>query len=142
MTMMHGDDAGMVFPPLVAPVQIVIMPIGKDENVFKYAEQLYNNCKKTFRTVLDNDSTRTPGARFYHWEKQGVPIRLEIGRRDLDKDVITLYRRDTREKRTIPLDVLQHAVTSLLEDVQENLYRTVSDIFNNLYLGLRKDKVL
>jgi prolyl-tRNA synthetase len=118
----HGDDSGAVLPPAVAPVQVVIIPIPHKElekQIGKTCEDVAEKLKKAnVRTEIDLRSDLTPGAKYYYWELRGVPIRMEIGPRDLKNKEVTLVRRDTLEKQTCK-------VTKLMETV-ENTMKTMT----------------
>src|SRR5512136_3250242 len=103
----HGDDKGLVLPWGVAPVQIVIVPIllGDKEKVLEVSQNLQNNLASAGLRVQLDTSDERPGAKFYTWEMKGVPIRLEVGPRDIEKGVVTLVRRD-KVKKTVPMDGL------------------------------------
>lgn len=119
----HGDDKGLVLPPEIAPIQVVIIPIyskqADGEAVLKACNELRNELSR-YRVVLDTDDGR-PGAKFYKWEKQGVPIRLEIGPRDLSKSSVTLVRRDTGKKESVKRSELQSRLAQAMIDVLENI---------------------
>jgi prolyl-tRNA synthetase len=122
--MTHGDDSGLVLPPAVAPYQIVIVPIGRDnwrETVLPRALEIRRELEAAgFRVTLDERDER-PGWKFAEWELRGVPLRLEIGPRDIEKSQVLIARRDTREKLGVPMDVLAIRVRELLDDVQRTL---------------------
>ena len=123
LIMVHGDDDGLVIPPRIAPLQVRIVPIGEDKEITKVAE----NCKKALDKagiIADIDlSEKSPGFKFAEAEVLGIPVRIEIGKRDLDNGVITLARRDTKEKYQISLKAnLAEEVTKLMEAIQTNLY--------------------
>ena len=119
----HGDDKGLVLPPEIAPIQVIIIPIyskqADDDAVLKACNELRNELSH-YRVVLDTDDVR-PGAKFYKWEKQGVPIRLEIGPRDLSKSSVTLVRRDTGKKESVKRSELYFRLAQAMSDVLENI---------------------
>lgn len=120
--MVHGDDNGLVLPPKVAPTQIVIIPVAQHkEGVLDKAYELKKLLSATFRTELD-DSDNSPGWKFNQWEMKGVPIRLEIGPRDIEAGQCVLARRDTGEKVTVSLDSVSDSVAALLDTIQQNLF--------------------
>jgi prolyl-tRNA synthetase len=127
LVMVHGDDKGLVLPPKVAPVQAVIVPITyKDADASailakakEILEKLEANC---IAAVLDDRAEYTPGWKFNEWELKGVPVRIEIGPRDLKQNHVTLARRDTGKKTTAPMDEAAQATEKLLEEIQNNLY--------------------
>ncbi|WP_406656843.1 proline--tRNA ligase [Methanolobus sp. ZRKC2] len=120
----HGDEKGLVMPPEVAPVQVVIIPI-----VFKKAEDVLQACEEVkekleavgIRVKLDASDNR-PGAKYYKWEMKGVPVRLEIGPRDLKNNAAMLARRDTGEKQQVSLDNIEDEVLSMFSVIQDSLY--------------------
>lgn len=123
LIMVHGDENGLVIPPKVAPIQLVILPIAqKKEGVLDKAYELKDKLSKEFRVELD-DSNNSPGWKFNEWELKGVPIRLEIGPRDIENNQAVLARRDTGEKISVSLDNLNEEVAKLLDDIQDNLYK-------------------
>jgi prolyl-tRNA synthetase len=122
--MTHGDDSGLVLPPKVAPYQVAIVPIGRDnwrEAVLPHAEKLRDVLVAAgVRVTLDERDER-PGWKFSEWELRGVPLRLEIGPKDIEKSQVVIARRDTREKVQLPMDGLAARVAELLDDVQRTL---------------------
>lgn len=119
--MVHGDDSGLVLPPEVAPVQLVIVPVQMHkEGVIEKAGALKEKLQKTVRVQLD-DSDKMPGWKFSEHEMRGVPVRLEIGPKDIEKNQCVLVRRDTREKLFVSLDELEGKVSELLQEMQTAL---------------------
>jgi prolyl-tRNA synthetase len=131
--MVHADDYGLVLPPRIAPKQVVIIPIGNDEKVNnlcnKYKEELLNN---NIVCYID-DSNKTPGYKFAEAEVNGIPVRIEIGSRDLENNKITLVRRDTREKITVDstVDIVKY-ISELLETIQKDMYNRALERQNKL----------
>lgn len=120
LIMVHSDDNGLVLPPKIAPTQIVVVPIG---NAIDKAYEIYNLLKdKGFKVIID-DSDKTPGFKFAEAEVNGIPVRIEVGERDLANNKITIARRDTYEKEVIDVnsDIATY-VNDLLNDIQTNLY--------------------
>lgn len=127
VVMVHGDDRGLVFPPKVAPVQIVIVPIpykGADPSaITAKAKEVADKLKaKKLSVVLDDREEYTPGWKFNQWELKGVPIRIEIGPRDLKQQQVTVARRDTYQKIAVKEEAVINAVETLLEEIQRNMY--------------------
>ncbi len=122
--MVHGDDSGLVLPPRIAPFQVVIVPIGRDnwrETVLPTAQKIQLELQAAgIRVTLDARDER-PGWKFSEWEMRGVPLRVEIGPKDIEKSAVLVARRDTREKQSLPMDGLPAAVKTLLADVQAGL---------------------
>ena len=124
LIMVHGDDNGLVLPPYVAPTQVVIIPIQmKNPEVLKKAKEYYELLKKNGIRVKLDDSDHTPGWKYSEYEMKGVPLRLEIGPRDLANGVLVLAKRNTGEKITVKEDELVNKVNSLLSDIHSEMYR-------------------
>ena len=120
--MVHGDDNGLVLPPKVAPIQVVIVPIAMHkEGVLEKAKELADKLSDTFRVKLD-DSDNSPGWKFSEYEMKGVPLRLEIGPKDIEQNQCVLVRRDNREKTFVSLDNLTEEIPKLLQAVHDGLY--------------------
>ena len=120
--MAHGDDRGLVLPPKIAPTQVVIVPIAmKKEGVLEKADELKNRLSQICRVKID-DSDKSPGWKFAEYEMRGVPIRLEIGPKDIEKNQCVIVRRDNLEKSFVSLDELETAIPELLEKVHEGMY--------------------
>jgi prolyl-tRNA synthetase len=119
--MVHGDDNGLVLPPRIAPVQVVIVPVQQQkEGVLDKAFEL-KGMLSNFRVKVD-DSDKSPGWKFSESEMRGIPIRVEIGPRDIEQNQAVLVRRDTHEKIMVSLDELDQQVKDLLDDIQKNMY--------------------
>ncbi len=122
--MSHGDDSGLVLPPAIAPKQVMIIPIAQHkEGVLDKANELFERLKKQFRMGIDV-SDQTPGWKFSEYEMKGVPLRLEIGPKDIENNQCVLVRRDNREKTFVSLDNLEAEITRLLDEIASNLYNT------------------
>lgn len=123
MVMMHSDNKGLVLPPRVAPTQAVIVPIiiGDPEKILTRARKVANMIKDK-DVILDDRDEYTPGWKYADWEMRGVPVRIEIGPKDVEKDQVVLVRRDTGEKQFVKTADLIMALDKLLEDIQQNLY--------------------
>lgn len=120
--MSHSDNNGLVLPPPIAPVQVVILPVAQHkEGVLEKAYELKNRLAETFRVKLD-DSDNSAGWKFSEYEMKGVPLRLEIGPRDISNDQCVLVRRDNREKSFVKLDDLETTISSLLKDIADSIY--------------------
>ena len=119
--MVHGDDNGLVLPPKIAPIQVVIIPIAQHkEGVIEKAEQIKDRLSSLTRVKLDS-SDKMPGWKFAEYEMKGVPIRLEIGPKDIENNQCVLVRRDTMEKITISLDDVEKEIVELLARIQEDM---------------------
>lgn len=120
--MVHGDDNGLVLPPFVAPIQVVIVPIAAHkEGVLDKAAELKKALEDKFRVKLD-DSDKMPGWKFAEYEMKGVPLRVEIGPRDIENNQCVCVRRDNGEKTVVPLDQLAQEVERLLQAVRDGMY--------------------
>ena len=125
MIMIHGDDKGLVLPPMIAPTQVVIVPILFDntkKEVTKKAEEIQKKLKK-IRVHLDAREEYSPGWKYNEWELKGVPIRIEIGPKDLEKKQVVIVRRDTGKKEFLPLKEIEKRIPEILEKIQENLFK-------------------
>lgn len=129
LVMAHSDDEGLVLPPKLAPVQVVIVPIyNKDAEICRRLDAKAEELVKAFRSKgirvkYDNDDSSRPGWKFAEYELQGVPVRIALGPRDMEQNVAEVARRDTREKQSISLDMLTEQVPALLEDIHNNMFR-------------------
>ncbi len=126
----HGDNKGLILPPDVAPIQVVIIPIifkGKEKHVTQTCQDICNQLREhNITTHIDNRDI-TPGNKFYDWELKGVPLRIEIGPRDIQKNMVTLVRRDTHTKQTIPQKNLVNALQQHITTIADSLYTTAKD---------------
>lgn len=121
--MAHGDNRGLKLPPKVAPIQVVIVPIAQQkENVLEENKKLNEKLSKKFRTKLDDRDNYSVGYKFNDWEMRGVPVRLEMGPRDIENEQVTLVRRDTQEKMIVKIDEVEEKISELLEDIQKSMY--------------------
>ena len=120
--MSHGDNSGLVLPPKIAPVQVAIIPIAQHkEGVLDFARSLLSRLTANFRTKLD-DSDHSPGWKFSEYEMKGVPLRLEIGPKDIEAGQAVLVRRDNREITIVPLENLEAAIQAGLDEVQKAIF--------------------
>jgi prolyl-tRNA synthetase len=127
LVMAHSDDNGLVLPPKIAPVQVVIVPIYKGEEskpvIDAKVNEIMNALKAAgIRVKFDNNDNTRPGWKFAEHELKGVPVRLAMGLRDLENNVVELARRDTKEKKSVSLDGIAGYVSGLLEEIQQNLF--------------------
>ncbi|MEX1186896.1 MAG: proline--tRNA ligase [Gemmatimonadaceae bacterium] len=138
LVMTHGDDVGLRTPPLLAPIEIVIVPIWKSEDdrdrVFEAASRLRTSLVEwerrdphRLRVHLDDREGMTPGAKYYEWELRGVPLRIELGPRDLDKNQAVLVRRDDRSKKPVSLDAIGEEAAELLVAIQDAMLEAARD---------------
>jgi prolyl-tRNA synthetase len=132
LVMAHGDDNGLVLPPKIAPLQVVIVPIYKGDDqkaqLDAKANEIMDQLKNLgVRVKYDNNDNARPGWKFAEYEMKGVPIRLALGARDLEKGVIEVARRDTKEKKVVGLDGIAQYVDGQLLDIQHNLYKKAKE---------------
>jgi prolyl-tRNA synthetase len=138
LVMTHGDDNGLRVPPLLAPLELVVVPIYKTDEersqVVEAAKRILVKVREwerrrpgLLRVHLDDRDGVKPGAKYYEWELKGVPLRMELGPRDLAKNSCVLVRRDTREKRPASLDTLGEDIAELLIRIQEDMLIAARD---------------
>lgn len=129
----HSDDKGLVLPPKVAQIQVVIVPIFKDETkelVISSAKKIVSKFSSKIRVKVDEREGYTPGFKFNYWELRGIPLRIEIGPKDIEKKQAIVVRRDTGAKVEIGLDGLEKKVEALLEEIQHDLYKKAEAFLN------------
>jgi len=132
LVMAHSDDDGLVLPPKIAPIQVVIIPIFKSEEEKKMIDEKVFPLMKDFKAIgvsvkYDDDDSRRPGWKFAEYEMKGVPVRIAIGARDIGKNIAEVARRDTKTKEPVTLDGLANTVLFLLDDIQKNIYQKAKD---------------
>lgn len=126
--MVHGDDNGLVLPPRVAPRQVAIVPIGNDEKAIAVGNKMLEKLQACGVRAFIDTSDKSAGFKFAEHEVNGIPVRIEIGKRDLEQGVVTLVRRDTREKINVPTDGdIVAEVKDLMEKIQKNLFETAKE---------------
>lgn len=130
--MVHGDDYGLVLPPKIAPIKVDIIPIGNDILTSSEIEIIKSKLSENNITFKVDDSDKTPGFKFAESEVNGTPIRIELGKRDLDNKKVTLVRRDTREKISVDINEVIDKIKFLLTDIQDNLYNRALERMNIL----------
>ena len=135
LVMTHSDDNGLVLPPNLAPIQVVIVPIYKSEEQFSEISKVAENLMKDLRSKgisckYDNRDTHRPGAKFAQYELQGVPLRIAIGPKDLENKTVELARRDTLTKSIVEIDKLTETIENLLSEIQEALFNRALDFRN------------
>ena len=126
LIMTHSDDKGLVVPPKLAPTQAVLIPIFRNKNkeeVLNYTEPLYKELKGRISVELDDDEQNSPGWKFAEWEMLGVPVRVEIGPRDVENGNVVVVRRDTGEKEVISRDKAADRIVELMDIIQDNLFQ-------------------
>jgi len=127
LIMAHSDDDGLILPPKLAPIHVVIVPIFKTDDEFNRISDKANEIAKALRkqgysVKYDNRDTQKPGFKFAEWELKGVPVRMAIGPRDLENGTVEVARRDTKTKQVIALAELEKSIPALLDDIQQNIY--------------------
>ena len=132
LIMAHSDDDGLILPPSLAPIQVVMVPIYKTDDernavLEKFEEISKALTAKGISVKIDDRDTLRPGFKFAEWEVKGVPVRLAMGARDLANDSMEVFRRDTLEKETMPIEKVADHIPALLEDIQKNIYRKALD---------------
>ena len=121
--MTHGDDNGLVLPPAVAPIQIVIIPVAMHkEGVLEENTALYNRLKDKFRTKLD-DSDNSPGWKFAEYEMRGVPVRIEMGPRDIENGECVIVTRYNMEKTVVKLENIEEVLETMMKDIHDGMYK-------------------
>lgn len=127
LVMAHSDDEGLVLPPKIAPIQVVIIPIYKGDDQKKIVDEKVKLLMEELKALgikvkYDNDDNNRPGWKFAEYELLGVPVRIAIGARDLQNNVVEIARRDTKEKKSVSIDGLANTVSRLLDEIQENIF--------------------
>ena len=135
LIMTHSDDNGLVLPPHLAPIQVVIVPIWKTDEQLALIDNKVSDIIANLKSLgvsvkYDNDDKKRPGFKFADYELKGVPVRLVIGARDLENGTVEVMRRDTLEKETVSIDGIESYVKNLLEDIQANIYKKALDYRN------------
>ncbi len=137
LIMSHSDDNGLVLPPHLAPIQVVIVPIFKNNDQLQKINETVAPIvaeleKRGISVKYDNSETKRPGFKFADYELKGVPVRLAIGARDIENGTVEVMRRDTLEKQVEPLDGIPGFIANLLEEIQENIYKKALDHRNEM----------
>jgi len=125
LVLTHGDDQGVIIPPKLADTQAVIIPIWQEnsrDKVFQFTAGVYEKLQKKFSVKLDDRDQYKPGYKYTEWEMVGVPVRIEIGPRDIDNKQVMVVRRDNRQKIAVPIDNLNAALQDILDTVQKDLF--------------------
>lgn len=127
LVMAHSDDDGLILPPKIAPIQVVIVPIFKGDEQKAMIDAKVNEIVKQLKSSgisvkYDDNENNRPGWKFAQYELQGIPVRLAIGARDLENNVVEVARRDTKEKKSVSLDGIASYITTLLDDIQSNIF--------------------
>ncbi len=136
LIMVHGDDNGIVLPPKMATTPVVIIPIWKNEQEKKEIESVVEKISKELKekninTEIDNRDYLTPGFKFNEWEKKGIPIRIEIGPKDIEKNKAVVCRRDTGQKQEVEIEKIPTNVESLLEQIQKDMFEKAKNFLDS-----------
>ena len=136
MIMVHGDNKGLVLPPKVSPIQVVIVPIYYSENDSKKVIEKATEIEKTLldkkiRVHVDKRSELTPGFKFHDWELKGIPLRIEIGPKDLEKQKVVIATRHNQEKTDLAIDKIKDEVTGILEKIQKEMFEAAKKILDD-----------
>ena len=134
--MTHSDDRGLVLPPKLAPHQVIFVPIYKNEEQLNSISEVVEDLRNQFTergisSKFDNRDTKRPGEKFAQHEIQGVPVRITIGPKDLEKKSIEIFRRDTLEKQFIKIEESLDFVSKLLDEIQKNLFDKAKNFRDN-----------
>ena len=149
LIMAHSDDEGLVLPPLLAPIQVVIVPIFKTTDQLDLIEEKLKPIiaglkAKDISAKFDHSDKYSPGFKFAEYELKGIPLRIAIGARDLENGTVELARRDTKEKSTVPQEGLVDRIENLLKEIQDNIYqkalayRTANTLIADDYTTFKK----
>lgn len=140
--MVHGDNRGLKLPPKIAPTQIIVVPIAMHkEGVLDNAYNMKNLLEEKYRVDIDARDQYSPGYKFNEWELKGVPLRLEIGPKDIENNQVVLVRRDTNEKIIVKNEEILNKVEELLNDIQTNMYNMANEnLKNNTIIAKNMDE--
>ncbi len=144
LIMVHGDDNGLVLPPKIAPIQVVIIPVRSETNpeILKTCKKVADELSKKDIRVKIDDSNKSPGWKFSQYEMKGIPLRIEIGPKDLEKNSCMITKRYSEEKTFLPLDNIADSILKTLNDIQEGMYQKANDfLLNHIYECHNKEEV-
>ena len=144
LIMLHGDDNGLVLPPKIAPIQVVIIPVRSETNseILKTCKKVADELSKKDIRVKIDDSNKSPGWKFSQYEMKGIPLRIEIGPKDLEKNSCMITKRYSEEKTFLPLDNIDDSISKTLNDIQEGMYQKANDfLLNHIYECHNKEEV-
>ena len=129
MFAIHSDDKGLVLPPKIAQNKIVIIPLmfEKNKKILEKAEEIKKKLSK-YNPILDNRLEVTPGWKYNEWELKGIPLRIELGPRDLEKKEVVIIRRDNGKKISVKINNIKNSIDNELKDIQENIFRKAQEI--------------
>jgi prolyl-tRNA synthetase len=135
LIMVHSDDKGLVLPPRLAPLKAVIIPIMKkdfdNEKLLSVAKQIEEKLKDKISIMVDDSSNMSPGFKFHKYEVEGVPVRIDIGPKDLESGSVTVVRRDTGEKQSVKISDVEKVVIFLMDEIQNNLFKKAKKYLND-----------
>lgn len=138
LVMAHSDDDGLVLPPKLAPIQVVIVPVFKNEEQKKLIDEQVHPLMENLKAIgvsvkYDEDESRRPGWKFAEYEMKGVPVRVALGERDIKNGVAEVARRDNKTKEPVSLDGLANTIFALLEDIQKNIFQK-AELFRDAHI--------
>ncbi|MDP3026697.1 MAG: proline--tRNA ligase, partial [Nanoarchaeota archaeon] len=133
----HGDNKGLKFPWKIAPLQIIIIPIGKDNKIIEEANKIKKQLEENNISVEIDNSDKRLGEKFYFWEMKGVPLRIELGKRELDKNEIIIYRRDLDKKESIKINDLIEYIKKASIEIDQNLTKQADKLFDNNLIDVK-----
>ena len=136
----HGDNKGLKFPWKIAPIQVMIIPIGEDKKIQEQAEEIKQHLLTNNISVEIDNSEKRLGEKFYYWEMKGVPLRIEFGKRELEKNQLIIYRRDIDEKQTIKIKDLIPYIQKTSEQIDQNLIKQADKLFENNIINAKSKK--
>ena len=138
----HGDNKGLVFPWKIAPKQVVIVPISQDKEILKKADELKKQLEEKEIDVEIDSSDKSPGDKFYFWEMKGIPLRIDLGRKEIAKKELTIFRRDLNKKETIKEKDIIEEIDRLAKEYDKNLIKKADSLFNNRIIDVDKKENL
>lgn len=138
----HGDNKGLVFPWKIAPKQIIIVPINNDKMLAKKAEELKEILDRSNIDCEIDKSDKSPGDKFYFWEMKGIPLRIDLGKKELEKKELTIFRRDLNKKETIKEAHLIDYIDKTSKEYDKNLQKKADSIFNDRILDVNSKQIL
>ena len=138
----HGDNKGLRFPWKIAPVQVIIIPIGTDKQIIKEAEKIKEELSEKNISVEIDTSEKSLGEKFYFWEMKGVPLRIEIGNKEIKEKKLTIFRRDNEEKEKINLKNLSEYIEKTSEEIDEHLIKQADSLFKDNIVNVKTKKEL
>ena len=136
----HGDNKGLRFPWKIAPLQIIIIPIGNDKKVLKKTEEIKQQLLEKEISVEIDTSEKSIGEKFYYWEMKGVPLRIELGKKELEKQSLTIFRRDLNKKEIIKINSIEKYLEKTPEEIDKNLTKQADKLFDNNLVNANSKK--